>query len=87
MTHHASYAVGHAIHHAAYVHTYAGAGGGWFMHAVVNGVIHAAIYRMIAPLFRGQGVFGSLLIGVGMIALTFLVWRWWTGMLPRRRRT
>jgi len=55
------------------------------MHAVVNGVIHAAIYRMIAPLFRGQGVFGSLLLGVGMIALTFLVWRWW--MLPRRRRT
>jgi hypothetical protein len=67
-------------HHHAYAH-YSNSAGGWFGHAIINGVIHAAIYHMIAPLFRGQGILGSLLIGAVILGCVFLAWRW----LSRRR--
>ncbi len=79
--HHGATALGHIGHHVAYRH-YA-SGGTWFMHSVINGVIHAAIFHMIAPLFRGQGILGSLLIGVALIGLAFAAWQMYRNITRR----
>jgi hypothetical protein len=59
-------------HHAVHMHH---AGGDWFSYALLSGLIHAAVYHMISPLFRGQGVYGSIAIGVVVLAIAFFVWK------------
>jgi hypothetical protein len=50
-------------------------GGNWFMHMIMSGIVHAAIYHMMAPLFRGHGLFGSIIIGLVIIGAVYLVWK------------
>jgi uncharacterized membrane protein YagU involved in acid resistance len=67
----------HAFHssHAAYYSHHHASGGNWFMHMIMSGVVHAAIYHMMAPLFRGHGLFGSIVIGLLIIGAVYLVYK------------
>jgi hypothetical protein len=72
---HSAHSFGGGYHHHA-------SGGSWFLHMIMSGIVHAAIYHMMAPLFRGHGLFGSIIIGLIIIGAVYLVWKFMNR--PRR---
>jgi len=49
-------------------------GMGWFGHQVMSALIHSAIYGVMYHVFRGMGLFGSIVAGVAILAASWLVY-------------
>lgn len=58
--------------HPAVLH---GSGMGWFGHQVMSALIHSAIYGVMYHVFRGMGWFGSIMAGVIILVVSWLVYR------------
>ena len=50
-------------------------GMGWFGHQVMSALIHSAIYGVMYHIFRGLGLFGSIVTGAAILAASWLVYR------------
>jgi len=48
--------------------------GDWFWHKVISALIYSAIYGVMYHVFRGLGLFGSILAGVAILAASWLIY-------------
>ncbi len=46
--------------------------GGWFVHMLISGFVHVAIFHIMAPIFKALGPVGSIILSVGII---FVGWK------------